>query len=221
MPLEDSIVLAFQNRVELEQQLVQRELNEAQRRAALSARNPRISLFANYNVLRTSSDDPLGTTGTGDGYTLGARVNWNLFDGGEARARVRQEEADIAIAETNFANNRNLVRLQVEQSYFELVSTFENIQTASIALEQAREALRLARLRFQAGVGTQTEVIDAETDLTLAEFNRIQAILGYNRSLARLQRAISNFPGLATVRYPIIDPIMDFESVLIAATDRV
>ncbi|MBD2312043.1 TolC family protein [Desertifilum sp. FACHB-1129] len=202
LPLEDSIVLAFQNRAELEQQLVQRELNEAQRRAALSARNPRISLFANYNVLRTSSDDPLGTTGTGDGYTLGARVNWNLFDGGEARARVRQEEADIAIAETNFANNRNLVRLQVEQSYFELVSTFENIQTASIALEQAREALRLARLRFQAGVGTQTEVIDAETDLTLAEFNRIQAILGYNRSLARLQRAISNFPGLATAATP-------------------
>ncbi|MDI9635393.1 TolC family protein [Oscillatoria amoena NRMC-F 0135] len=202
LPLEDSIVLAFQNRAELEQQLVQRELNEAQRRAALSARNPRVSLFANYNVLRTSSDDPLGTTGTGDGYTLGARVNWNLFDGGEARARARQEEADIAIAETNFANNRNLVRLQVEQSYFELVSTFENIQTASIALEQAREALRLARLRFQAGVGTQTEVIDAETDLTLAEFNRIQAILGYNRSLARLQRAISNFPGFATAATP-------------------
>ncbi|NES95460.1 MAG: TolC family protein [Desertifilum sp. SIO1I2] len=202
LPLEDSIVLAFQNRAELEQQLVQRELNEAQRRAALSARNPRVSLFANYNVLRTSSDDALATTGTGDGYTLGARVNWNLFDGGEARARARQEEADIAIAETNFANNRNLVRLQVEQSYFELVSTFENIQTASIALEQAREALRLARLRFQAGVGTQTEVIDAETELTLAEFNRIQAVLGYNRSLARLQRAISNFPSLATAATP-------------------
>jgi outer membrane protein TolC len=59
-------------------------------------------------------------------------------------------------------------------------------------LEQAREALRLARLRFQEGVGTQSDVINSETALTQAEFNRLQAILDYNRALASLQRAISN-----------------------------
>jgi len=53
--------------------------------------------------------------------------------------------------------------------------------------------LRLARLRFQAGVGTQTEVIDAETDLTRAEGNRVKAILDYNRAMASLQRATASF----------------------------
>ncbi len=57
-------------------------------------------------------------------------------------------------------------------------------------MEQAREALRLARLRFQAGVGTQTDVISAENDLTQAEGNRVTAILDYNRALASLNRAI-------------------------------
>ncbi|MBC6475891.1 MAG: TolC family protein [Hormoscilla sp. GM102CHS1] len=193
IPLDQSIILAFQNRVELETQLVTRELNQQQRLARLATLGPQISLFANYNVFELNSDDNLSTQqGSGDGYSFGARVTWNLFDGGQAKAQAAQEEAETAIAETTFADQRNEIRLQVEQSYFNLISSFDNIGTASVALEQAKEALRLARLRFQAGVGTQTDVINSETDLTQAEFNRVQAVLGYNRALANLQRAISN-----------------------------
>lgn len=192
IPLDQSIILAFQHRAELETQLATRELNQQQRLARLATLGPQISLFANYDVLKLTSDDNLAAQGAGDGYSLGARVTWNLFDGGQAKARAAQEEAETAIAETTFADQRNEIRLQVEQSYFELISSFDNIGTASAALEQAKEALRLARLRFQAGVGTQTDVINSETDLTQAEFNRVQAVLGYNRALANIQRAISN-----------------------------
>ncbi|MBC6480906.1 MAG: TolC family protein [Hormoscilla sp. GM7CHS1pb] len=193
IPLDQSIILAFQNRVELETQLVTRELNQQQRLARLATLGPQIRLFANYNVFELNSDDNLSTQqGSGDGYSFGARVTWNLFDGGQAKAQAAQEEAETAIAETTFADQRNEIRLQVERSYFNLISSFDNIGTASVALEQAKEALRLARLRFQAGVGTQTDVINSETDLTQAEFNRVQAVLGYNRALANLQRAISN-----------------------------
>ncbi len=193
IPLDQSIILAFQNRAELETQLVTRELNQQQRLARLATFGPQISLFANYNVFKLDSDENLNNQqGAGDGYSFGARVVWNLFDGGQAKAQAAQEEAETAIAETTFADQRNEIRLQVEQSYFNLISSFENIGTASAALEQATEALRLARLRFQAGVGTQTDVINSETDLTQAEFNRVQAVLGYNRALANLQRAISN-----------------------------
>ncbi len=185
--LEESIVLAFQNRAELEQQLARRNISESQRRIALSQNRPRVSLITNYNVLDSFDDD----TGFADGYSLGASFSLNLFDGGAARARARQEEANIAIAETNFADVRNQIRFEVEQAYADLQSNSDNILTSSVALEQAREALRLARLRFQAGVGTQTDVINAENDLTNAEGNRVTAILDYNRALASLQRAIS------------------------------
>lgn len=186
--LEASIVLAFQNRAELEQQLARRNISESQRRVALSQIRPRVSLITTYNLLDSLDDE----VGLADGYSLGARFSLNLFDGGAARARARQEEANIAIAETNFADVRNQIRFEVEQAYADLQSNLENIQTASVALEQAREALRLARLRFQAGVGTQTDVINAENDLTNAEGNRVTAILDYNRALASLQRAISS-----------------------------
>ncbi|AFY42703.1 TolC family protein [Nostoc sp. PCC 7107] len=185
--LEDSIVLAFQNRPELRQQLAQRNISEQQRRQALAANLPQLSFVANYNLL-DQFDDSVSIT---DGYSVGLRASWNLFDGGAARARASQAKANIAIAETNFAEQRNQVRFQVEQAFSTQRANLDNVQTANTALEQAREALRLARLRFQAGVGTQTDVINSETDLTRAEGNRVTAILNYNRALAQLQRAVT------------------------------
>nr|WP_199326107.1 TolC family protein [Nostoc parmelioides] len=186
--LEQSIILAYQNRPELHQQLAQRNISEQQRRQALATLGPQVSFIANYNLL-DQFDDGVGLT---DGYSVGVRATLNLYDGGAARARASQARANIAIAETRFASQRDQVRFQVEQAFTNQRSNLENVQTANVALEQAREALRLARLRFQAGVGTQTDVINSENDLTQAEGNRITAILDYNRALAELQRAVTS-----------------------------
>lgn len=188
LSLEESIVLAFQNRADLQQQLVQRNINEQQRRIALSALLPKVNLEANYNVLNVFND----RLERADGYSLGANIRMNLFDGGAARARAEQEETNKAISETRFADQRNQIRFQVEESYANLQSNFANISTADVALSQARESLRLARLRFQAGIGTQTDVINAENELTRAQGNLVNAILNYNRSLATLQRSVSS-----------------------------
>lgn len=191
LSLEDSILLAYKNRAELEQQLAQRETSEQQRRAELAVLGPQISLFADYTLSDTLNADQE----VADQYRVGAQVQWRLFDGGAARARARQQEANIAIAETQFANTRNQIRLQVEEAYLSLQANFDNIQTAALALQQATESLRLARLRFQAGVGTQSDVLRAQTELTRAEQNQLRAILGYNRSLVALERAVSNLDG--------------------------
>ncbi|MDJ0618571.1 MAG: TolC family protein [Calothrix sp. MO_192.B10] len=186
--LEESIVLAFGNRPELRQNLIQRNISKQQRRQALSTLGPQISVIANYDLL-DQFDDRIGLT---DGYSVALRATMTLFDGGAAKARASQAKTNIAIAETQFAQQRNQIRFEVEQAYSQLKSNLDSIQTANAALEQAKEALRLARLRFQAGVGTQTEVIDSESDLTRAEGNRIEAILDYNRSLANLQRFVTS-----------------------------
>ena len=191
LTLEQSIILALKNRAELEQLLARRNISEQQRRIALAGTSPQVSLFATYNVLGVLNDE----LGPADGLTLGARFRWDFFDGGAASARAEQERANIAIAETQFADQRNQIRLEVERAYFNLRSNAENIQTAFFAVTQAEESLRLAELRFRSGVGTQTDVISAQTELTRARVNRLRAVLDYNRSLAALQRNISNLPG--------------------------
>ncbi|MEH1840229.1 MAG: TolC family protein [Nostoc sp.] len=186
--VEQSVVQAFQNRPELQQFLARRNISEQQRRQALSQLGPQVSLVGNYNLLDQYND---GVSVT-DGYSLGINGDLTLFDAGAARARAAQSRVNIAIAESQFDSQRDLIRFDVEQYYSQLQSNLNNIQTSSVALNQAREALNLARLRFQAGVGTQTEVIDAENDLTRAEGNRVAAILDYNRALANLQRSVTS-----------------------------
>ncbi|MBW4687019.1 MAG: TolC family protein [Komarekiella atlantica HA4396-MV6] len=186
--VEQTIIQAFQNRPELQQFLAQRNISEQQRRQALSSLGPQISLASSYSLL-DRFDDGVGVT---DGYSVGVQANQNLFDGGAARASAAQSRANIAIAENQFANQRDQIRFDVEQFYSQLQANRDNVQTSSVALNQARESLNLARLRFQAGVGTQTEVIAAENDLTRAEGNRVTAILNYNRALANLQRSVTS-----------------------------
>jgi OMF family outer membrane factor len=186
--LEESIVKAFGSRPELQQNLIQRNISEQQRRQALSVLGPQISLVANYDLL-DQFNDQIGVT---DGYAVGLRATMTLFDGGAAKAQASQAKTNVAIAETQFAQQRNQIRFEVEQAYSNLKSSLDNVQTANAALDQAKEALRLARLRFQAGVGTQTDVIAAESDLTRSEGNRVRAILDYNRSLANLQRFVTS-----------------------------
>lgn len=190
LSLEESIVLAYRNRVELQQQLAQRTIAQQNRRAALADRLPQISLFGNYQFLN-EFNEPFGTLG---GYATGARLRWNFFDGGAARAAADQQSANQAIAETRFAQTRNQVRFQVEQGFKSLRANARSIQTATAALTQARENLNTVRFRLQQGVGTQLDVITAQSDLVRAEVNRLRAILNYNRALASLQRAVSNSP---------------------------
>ncbi|MGK7928725.1 MAG: TolC family protein [Spirulina sp.] len=190
LSLEETIIIAYRNRAELEQQLVQREIDEQQRQLALSVLRPQVNLFANYsaaNILNFGE-------GFADGYAIGATLSWTLFDGGAAKANSRQEELDIEIAEATFEQQRKSIRVEVEEAYENLKSSDENIKTAIVAVQLAEESLRLARLRFQAGVGTQTEVIDAQTELTRSRGNLLTATVGYNRALAALQRAVSNVP---------------------------
>lgn len=189
LTLEESIVLAYQQRAELEQQLVQREISEQQRRIALSAVRPELSLFANYDIVQGFST---GAAEFDDGFTVGARLQWRLFDGGAAAASAEQRQRDREIAESQFTDIRNSVRVEVEQAFFDLNANQENISTNQLALQEAQEAVELANLRFNAGVGTQLEVLEAVSDLATAEGNLISSILNYNRALASLERAVSN-----------------------------
>ena len=186
--LEESMILAFKNRPELQQQLAQRNISEQARRQALAQLGPQISLVGDYELLDQFDDN----VNVADGYSLALQASLNLFDGGAARAAANQQKANIALAENNFAQQREEIRSEVEQAYAQLESNLKNIETSNLGLEVARESLRLARLRFQAGVGTQTDVIREQTALTQAEGNRVTAILGYNRALATLQRSITS-----------------------------
>jgi outer membrane factor, OMF family len=190
LPLADSIVLGLRNRVELEQQIAQRNIALQQRRVALANLGPQIAVGSTLNTTDSVTDKQAPNWG----YSVTGQLSLNIFEGGASRASAAQQSASVAIAETQFASFKNLIRFQIEQSFNTLQASAENIETNRVAVEQATEGLRLARLRFQAGVGTQLEVSNAETSLTRAQSNLLSATVTYNRALASLQRFVSNQP---------------------------
>ena len=127
-----------------------------------------------------------------DQYSLGLNIRWQLFDGGAARAGAQQAEKDMEIAEVQFANQRNEISLAVKQAYLQLESNLNNIDTATQEVELAEASLEMARLRFREGIGTQTDVIDAQTQLTTARDRLLSSTIVYNQSLADLRRQVSN-----------------------------
>lgn len=190
LSLEETIVQAYKNRSELEQQLVQREIAQQDRRIAIAGIIPRLDFLANYGF-DDDFDDGLGAL---ENYRFETRLTWRLFDGGRAFAGARAAERRMDQANIQFADARNQIRFEVEDAYYQLIANQENISSTRQNVATREEALRLARLRFQAGVGTQTDVINAQRDLSQARGNFLQAIIQYNQSLNALQRAVSNYP---------------------------
>lgn len=212
LSLEESIILAFKNRVELEQTLALRRQRQGERNAAIAAIQPRITIFADYNVVQLYSDQPdidpdppfaganYPARGFGDGYAFGIIFSWTFFDGGAAQARARQAEIGVSIADQTYADNAQQIRAEVQQAYIQLPTQRENVETAQIALENAQEAVIAAQLRFDAAINTQTEVLDAQNRLVQAENNLVQAIISYNRALAQLQRAVGNYENTKNIK---------------------
>ena len=130
---------------------------------------------------------------------LGLSLNVPLFDGGLARARVHEAEGDIASAETNRRQAVDQVQVEVEQAYLTLLQARDRVAVANVGLAQAREASRLAQVRYSAGVSQQIgvspilELSAAQTSLTQAQSNVVNALYDYNTARAQLDRAAGRF----------------------------
>ena len=120
--------------------------------------------------------------------TVGLNLKWNIFDGCRSAAQARQQRQLATENTYKFSSQRDAIRYDVEQAYFSLQAQIRNLITTSRQVLSTRESLRLARLRFQAGVGTQRNVVDSQRDATTAEVEYSNAIGVYNTNVAQLQR---------------------------------
>lgn len=126
-------------------------------------------------------------------------VNVPLFDGGLARARVREARGVVANAEINRRRFVDQVQVDVQQAYIALVQARNRVAVANVGVAQAREANRLARVRYTAGVSQQTgvspqlELGNAQNTLTQAENNQVNALYDYNTARAQLDRAVGRY----------------------------
>src|SRR5204863_3174405 len=114
--------------------------------------------------------------------------NWNIWDSGIVYGQVKQQRALLSQQEIMYDDDVRQVELEIQQAASNLVQNRELIQATEKNVETAAEAVRLAKARLDAGAGTQLDVLNAQVQLTTAQSTRLQALFGYNSSLAEFDR---------------------------------
>ena len=191
--LQESIVASFTFREELDQILLDVSIANSSANAELGRVQPFLRIVNNFgfgnsltNNFSSSTTPPITRWNVDN--SVGLNINWSIYDGGSSQANYRGQKQKAQENRFLFAQRRNSIRSDVERSFYELDKNNRNILTTSREVISTRESLRLARLRFQAGVTTQREVVDTQRDLTQAEVRYSTAISDYNRALVELRR---------------------------------
>jgi len=144
------------------------------------------------------------TTGGGEWVSSATNSSWHdiskgwiaevqgslpIWDSGAIAGQVIQQRALLFEAKNTYDDDVRQVELEIQQAYSNLEQNRELIQSQEKNVELADEALRLAKARLDAGAGTQLDVLNATVQLLTAQSTRLQALFGYNSSLAEFDRA--------------------------------
>jgi outer membrane protein TolC len=123
------------------------------------------------------------------GWLTTATGSWPIWDSGMAWGRIQQQRALLSEQEITYDDDVRQVELEIQQAASNLLQNRELIQATQKNQETAEEAVRLAKARLDAGAGTQLDVLNAQVQLTTAQSTYLQALFGYNSSLAEFDRA--------------------------------
>ncbi|MDE1978241.1 MAG: TolC family protein [Betaproteobacteria bacterium] len=153
---------------------------------ARADRYPQVGAMARFDT----NDPNLGFESRS--YTVGAQLNWTIFDGGVTRNAVDQAVAQRMELQAKLQSEQNQLGMQVQDSYRKAVDAANQVKTRELAVKQSEEAARIVSKRYADGVGTLVEVQGAQAQLDKARADLIMAKQQVNLQRAALRLAIGD-----------------------------
>ncbi len=171
---------------------LQQRVNAAQERVSAieAARKPQFAFtaaldYANPNPRIFPRDDQWRTS-----WEVGVTASWLLWDGGRTEADSAEAAATARALRARQADTNSMITTEVRQRRLELESARAAVDAATAAVTSAAEARRVVTERFNVGVATSTDVLDAQVVLLQAELDRTRAFATIRLAEARLARAL-------------------------------
>ncbi|RAK08648.1 outer membrane protein TolC [Halanaerobium saccharolyticum] len=115
--------------------------------------------------------------------TLG--VNVPLYDGGKGNLNAEKQEKELEKVANNRQDLLENIDIEVEDSILTVEETKEAIELEQLSLENAAENLEIANKSYEAGVASNTDVIDAQTTYNQSQTALLQAEYEYEIELFR------------------------------------
>ena len=144
--------------------------------AAADYANPNQRIFPRADLWRTS-------------WEVGVVATWPLWDGGRVAAESAEAAAAARALRARQADMDAVIAAEIRQRRLDLDSAHAVLDAADVAVSSATEARRIVTERFNVGVATSTDVLDAQVVLLQAELDRTRALANIRLAEARLDRA--------------------------------
>jgi outer membrane protein len=194
MPIQDSLVLkeqiteteirngvldasnyTYSDRKEFQYAQVGQQLNEFNIRRYQLSKLPTLSLSASYSTNRQGNSFGFGDPWFQTSY-VGVNVNVPIFSGGAKNSRIKS--AQLVAEQTQ--NNLDALKISIDNDVRQAINNYSN---ALATLDDQKRNMQLAdtvynqtQLKFQNGIGSQTEISTAGSDLLVAQNNYILAM---------------------------------------------
>ncbi|MBU1001772.1 MAG: TolC family protein [Proteobacteria bacterium] len=188
LTIEDALERAYKDRPDLI--IAKRSVEIAVKDKSItdSAFYPQVGADFDWS---TYGDDP---NASGDGYanteysewTVGVRASWTFWQWGKTYYASEQAKQNVSSLLQSADNTRNEATYSVKSYHLAIGNAKESIRVNKKAVEAAQESYRMAVARYQAQVGTNTDVLDAQSRLTYAEAALTAALANYEIALSRL-----------------------------------
>ena len=208
-----------QHRPELKQAEYAIDSAEAALVVARSGHMPKVYANASNNWGGNGSDWP----GDDDeNWSVGVTASMNVFDSGVTWSKIHAAQENLAKAKESQRQIKDNVELEVRTDYLSMREAEKRITTAQVAVASAEEDYHIAVVRYQAGVGTNIDVMDAQEALTQAKTNYYQALYNYNTSKAALNTSMGvgvPVPEPRTFPEPVEDTAAQAADAQSAGTD--
>jgi outer membrane protein TolC len=205
MPIEEELVLAqsiadiqleedlieednfeYSDRFDFAKLMVNRDLVQLDIKNYRMQYLPKLSLTANFGY-NTGADEFSRLTNFDRWFELGsAGVNFSMpiFDGLRKHNQIQKSKLQLQQIDNSTRLLKNTIDLEVVQSRVQLENSIENLQVQEENLGLAREVYNVTRIKYQEGVGSNLEVVEAETALKEAETNYYNAL--YDALIAKV-----------------------------------
>jgi outer membrane protein len=117
-------------------------------------------------------------------------ADFNFWEWGRTKAQVEKSKVEHNRAINSLTSLEDNTKLEVTTNYHNLMTAGKNIDVSAKAVVSATEDLRMVRERYLEQVATNTEVLDAQTRYSNAQYDHYQALYDYNLAWATLERSL-------------------------------
>ncbi len=185
---EKFLETAYEKKPELIIKELEIDIEKQDISAAKAIGMPRVNAGFNYEYKSDDTADMFNSRH--NNWNVGISISIPLFDGFSAKAKVDEAKARYAQAELSKVDADETVALEVRRGVLNLVQAQAIIESQKDSIEEAREAVTIAEVRYDNGGGTNLDVLDAQVSLSQIEKNLSQGIYDYLMGNAYLNRTI-------------------------------